>query len=204
MFLTIIGPVGHREEVALDFPLRLGAVFDDERVFINGQEREDWRDYIPVRGDRVEIWQGAAEPISITGAITVSIATYTGISAGTVSAILASRLCLLTSMSLSGIARALTPKPKKPQMDSNREEAFGIAGFRNTTGRGTPAFVPYGQNRIWGHVISSGATLSPDGKQMMGRILYFMGDTGGDGIQSIGDILIDGTSLSNYEEIGTH
>jgi hypothetical protein len=107
------------------------------------------------------------------------------------------------SAALSAIVSALTPKPGKPKLDSNRTEAFGIAGFTNTTGRGTPAFVPYGINRVWGHVISSGAVLSPDGKSMYGRILYFMGDTGGDGIDSIYDVWIDGTQVSAFEEIST-
>src|SRR4030095_10496760 len=181
MFLTIIGPVGHREERVIDsMGLSLGTMFkdgDDIDVRINGASHLDWKDFIPDSGDRVEI-RGD------TGAWVIPII-----------------ISMIISMALSQIVKALTPKPKKPKLDSNRTEAFGIAGFQNTTGRGTPAFVPYGLNRVWGHVLSSGATLSPDGSQMYGKILYFMGDTGGDGIESISNILLDGTSISQFEEI---
>src|SRR4030095_8034085 len=202
MWLTIVGPVGHREELAVDLSVRLGAVLEAERVFINGEEREDWREVIPSRGDQVEVWQGAAEPVSI--GVGISAAVGGAISAATAATIVSTIYSVVLSLALSSIVRALTPKPKKPKLDSNHQEAFGVAGFQNTDGRGTPSFVPYGLNRIWGHVLSSGATLSPDGVQMYGRILLFVGDTGGDGIGSISDILIDGTSIAQYEEIQVH
>ena len=195
MFLTIVGPVGHREEMAVDCPVRLGEVFRAERVFINGVEREDWQDYVPRRGDRVEVWQEAgfvALPGLVIGGISISSAVVTAVANAVLSIVL--------SLALSGITRALTPKPKKPR-SGGKEEAFGIAGFSNTVGPGTRKFVPYGINQIHGHVIGSGASLSADGRQMMGRILYFMGDTGGDGIDGIQDVQIDGTDIFQFPEI---
>src|SRR4030095_4932311 len=183
MFLKLIGPAGHVEERGIDScGLSLGAMLSDRDadVRINGVELREWRSYVPVAGDRVEAVCGSGD--------------------FGISAIISMIVSMIISMALQQIVKALTPKPKKPKLDSDRQEAFGIAGFQNTTGRGTPAFVPYGLNRVWGHVLSSGATLSPDGSQMYGKVLYFMGDTGGDGIESISNILLDGTSISQFEE----
>jgi hypothetical protein len=200
MHLIVIGPVGHKEERYIDNRgLSLGALLQgkDADVRVNGALIDDWSSFVPHNGDEVEVtlgagWFAPAAFVPLFGA-------YAGVAAAVVNTIIS----LTVSLALSMAIKALTPKPKKPKLNSS-EQAFGIAGLSNTKGRGTPAFVPYGQNRIFGHVISSGAIVSPDGKQMWGKILYFMGDTGGDAIQSISDIRIDGTSIEQYPDMGVH
>ena len=187
MFVTVYGPFGHKQESGfIDTQgQKLGALLRNcgtvENVRIDGRQDPDWQNFVPEKGTSVEITAAAGTGFEWIPAL----------------------IAMAISLVITGITYALTPKPKKPKLDSP-QEAFGIAGFNNTTGRGTPAFVPYGLNRIFGHVISSGASLSPDGKQMYGRVLYMMGDTGGDAIESISDIEIDKTSISQIPEIVTH
>ena len=184
MFLTIYGPVGHKEEAIIDSRgAKLGALLRDcENIRIDGRMDPDWKNFIPAKNTRIEATARAG-----------------GLETATIIAIIGLTLSVLSS----ALSYLLTPKPKKPKLDKPIE-AFGLAGFTNTTGRGTPAFVPYGLNRIFGHVISSGATVSPDGKEMRGRVLYFMGDAGGDGIGGISDIEIDKTSIAQIPEIVVH
>lgn len=186
MFLTVTNPFGKESEPrpvdsgghALGYLLRdkEDAI---EGVVINGRIDERWRDYTPKRGDHVNLLVKTSDP-------------FIGILIG-----------LVVNLAISAIIRALTPSPKKPKQ-GRRSEAFGIAGLNNTTGPGTPKFVPYGENRIFGHVIASGAEISDDGREMHAKILYFMGDTGGDGIDSINDIEIDEAGLDQYPEITPH
>ena len=203
MILRMIGPAGHEEERAIDTQgLALGALlrdFDGD-VSVNGAEFEDWDSFIPHNGDLVEIYPKTADFGIISGPALAGTLGATAATWGTIMSVVSS---IVWSLALSALTRALTPKPKKPKLNSSAQ-AFGIAGLSNTRGRGTPAFVPYGQNRIFGHVISSGAIVSPDGKQMWGKILYFMGDTGGDGIESISDVRIDGTSIDQYPDMVIH
>jgi len=200
MHLIVIGPVGHKEERYIDNRgLSLGALLQgkDADVRVNGAPLDDWSSFVPHNGDEVEVtlgagWFAPAAFVPLFGA-------YAGVAAAVVNTIIS----LTVSLALSMAIKALTPKPKKPKLNSS-EQAFGIAGLSNTRGRGTPAFVPYGLNRIFGHVISSGAIVSPDGKQMWAKILYFMGDTGGDGIESISDVRIDGTTVDQYPDMVIH
>jgi hypothetical protein len=162
MFLTVTGPAGERDERVLDTQgLSLGSLLGDEakRVqgcLINGRLCDEWREFIPRQNDRVELMGeiGGIDPF--TQAI----------------------IGIIISIGLSMVARALIPKPKKAKFDGKRREAYGIAGFNNTTGSGVPIPTWYGLNRVHGHVISSGVEISPDGREMWGKVLYCMGAGG--------------------------
>src|SRR4030095_664523 len=157
MYLIVIGPVGHREERYVDNRgLSLGALLKgmDPAVKVNGSSLDDWESFIPHNGDAVEVTPSAGFVAAVFAPLIVVIMAE-------VAAMVANLIVsLVVSMALSAIVKALTPKPKKPKLNSS-EQALGIAGLRNTKGRGTPAFVPYGLNRISGHVISTGAILPP-------------------------------------------
>jgi hypothetical protein len=162
MYLIVIGPVGHREERYIDNRgLSLGALLQGMHpdVKVNGVPLDDWMNFIPHNGDEVEVTPDAGFVAAFFAPALVGFwASVAAFVANTI-------ISLAVSMALSAIIKALSPKPKKPKLNSS-EQAFGIAGLSNTRGRGTPAFVPYGQNRIFGHVISTGAIVSPDGKSM--------------------------------------
>lgn len=186
MFLTLTGPGGHQEHKSYDTQgLNLGTLLGDnaknvDACLINGRlwDNDQWPRFVPRRSDHVEIVGNVGD---VTGFI----------------------IGLIISIALSAIVRALTPQPKKAK-GGKRGEAFGIAGFNNTTGPGTPIPVPYGRNRIFGHVISSGASISADGKNMEARVLYVMGDTGGDQVESIDEIELDEIDASQYEGMQVH
>ncbi len=156
---------------------------DIDACIINGRMRTDWKSYIPKKADKVNILsKGGLDPYSwanIIAQVVIAVAT---------------RL----------IMAAITPEAKKPKLDSKRGESFGIAGFTNTTGPGTPIYICYGTQRVHGHVIGSGADLSEDGYMMTGRVLYCLGDSGGDQYGSISDVQIDGISSDEFEGLVVH
>ena len=111
---------------------------------------------------------------------------------------------VVVSLALSMIVRALTPNPKAPKLDGNTAQAFGITGFMNTTGQGVPIPVWYGEQRVWPHVISSGAGLSADYTTMLADILYCIGDRGGDQYEAIYDVRIDRIPADQYKGVTVH
>jgi hypothetical protein len=210
MFVTITGPAGYKEEGSLDtlglalgqLPL-IGAHHDQvELCFVNGKVSQNWRNFIPQRADHVDLVLKPGDffftPAALaSAAAAISTATGVGVTAATVGMLINTMASMLISLGLSMIMRALSPTPKAFSTGP-RYQAFGISGFNNTTGQGTPKFVPWGLNRIAGHVISSSIDLAADGRSMEGSVLYFMGATGGDGINSISDVYINDLPISQY------
>ena len=129
MHLTVIGPVGHKEERFIDTRgLSLGALLQniDADVKVNGVETPAWKRFVPENLDRVEV----TIPAGVTAAF---IGPLIGVAAGSTAAIIAAAvvnaiISLVISMALSAAIKALTPKPKKPKLNSS-EQAFGIAGL---------------------------------------------------------------------------
>lgn len=211
MLLTVAlqGPAGHEESAAVDAQgANLGGLLQQyaqsvEACLINGRLFSDWQNYIPQKNDRVRLVLAIQEPVSITAAITATvtaIATATGLSVAAVQMVIG----LVISMALSAAIRALTPNPKAPKLDGSAGQAFGITGFQNTTGQGVPIPVWYGEQRVWGHVIASGAALSADYSVMKANILYCLGDSGGDGYLDVYDVLIDGIPVNQYKGVWVH
>lgn len=182
MFLTVQGPAGHEETAAIDGQgASLGTILgpkisDIEFCMINGRVLPNWENYIPIRGDRILLR-------SKTEAWIIPYIIY-----------------MIIALALSMIVQALTPKPKKPKMDG-RGDAYGIVGFQNTTGQGVPIPVWYGQNRVYPHVIASGVDIAPDGRDMVGRVLYCIGDSGGDGYEAVESVQIDGVPVEQYQGV---
>lgn len=151
------------------------------RCRINGEFVRSWREVIPGQQDRVEI--------------------YASVDYWVIPYIISAIVSSILSTALNLIVKALTPKPKKPKFDGANRQVFGIAGLSNTTGKGTPKFVVYGENEVAGAIIASRVRVKPDGNGMESDVLYFMGDTAGDGYQSIGAsgrVKINGVSLDNF------
>src|SRR4029453_15462964 len=105
IFLKFIGPPGHiKDERAIDsLGLSLGAMLADRDVDVrvNGIDLKDWQPYVPLTNDRVEVISSGGPPPAFLIPYIIS---------------------LVISMALSQIVKALTPKPKKPKLDSNRIE----------------------------------------------------------------------------------
>jgi len=204
MFISFVGPFGDVKEGAIDANgATLGQLLGSNAdavagCLVNNKPRAEWKSYRPVKKDRVTVHlKTGTYGIAPAGAAAAgSAAAYTGAQLALI-AVINTAVSLSISMALS----ALMPKPKSPKLDSKRAEAFGIAGFNNTTGPGTPIFTCYGLNRVAGHVIGSGATLSQDGLYMEGKVLYCLGDAGGDGYGAITEIELDGISADNYPDL---
>lgn len=185
MLLTVTGPAGHRQQGSYDnMGLSLGAFLQEhadniEACFVNGRACPQWRAFVPQQGDRINLIGGSGD--------------FWGILIG-----------LLVNLALSMIVRALTPTPQKPKLDGKRGESFGIAGFQNTTGQGVPIPVWRGRNRVHGHAIGSGLTVSDDHKSMFGKVLYCLGDSGGDTYNSVSEILIDKIDIAQFEGVVAH
>lgn len=206
MLLTIAdGPAGYEESAAIDAQgLNLGALskpYGDaiETVLINGRLVADWQNYIPQKNDRVRLGLKTGIPLAFFVPYLAALGTY----AGAVSAAIAITINVAISMGISMAVRALTPNPKAPKLPSGGE-AFGIVGFTNTTGQGVPIPVWYGEQRVWGHVIASGANLSADSSTMQAHILYCMGDSGGDEYEAIYDVMIDRIPANQYKGVTIH
>lgn len=163
--------------------LKAGRLPEITRCRYNGNFIDDWPEVKPQQGDRVEIF--------------AAVKYFPGLYEGIIQAIISA----VISTALNFIVKALTPKPKKPKFDGASKQVFGIAGLTNTTGKGTPKFVVYGENEVAGAIISSRVRVKGDGSGMESDVLYFMGDTAGDGYQSIGAegrVKINGVSLDNF------
>lgn len=160
-----------------------GSIPAVSRCRYNGDFIDQWREVKPQQGDRVEIY-AAVKYIP-----------------GLYESIIQIVLNAVINLAINLIVKALTPKPKKPKFDGAGKQVFGIAGLTNTTGKGTPKFVVYGENEVAGALIASRVRVKEDGSGMESDVLYFMGDTAGDGYQSIGAngrVKINGVSLDNF------
>jgi hypothetical protein len=205
MFLTVAdGPAGYEESAAIDAQgANLAALVKPyaeavETILINGRLVSDWRNYIPQKSDRVRLGLKTGVPL-------LFFVPYLGAMAATTAAIVSSAIAITLNIAISmaiGMAvRALTPNPKAPKLDGSGGQAFGVTGFTNTTGQGTPIPVWYGEQRVWGHVIASGAHLSADYTTMIADVLYCLGDSGGDEYEAIYDVLIDRVPANQYQGV---
>jgi hypothetical protein len=173
-----------------------------EACLINGRLVADWENYIPQKSERVRLVLKTEAPALFLPLFTPLFATA---AAATVAATVTSMIVsMAVSMAIGAIIRALTPNPKAPKLDGNGAQAFGITGFTNTTGQGVPIPVWYGEQRVWGHVIASGANLSADYTTMLANILYCLGDSGGDGYEAIYDVRIDRIPADQYKGVTVH
>ena len=189
MFLTIVGPVGHEESAAVvTRGLNLGTLLGNlsiEACFINNTPARNWGGYIPQRNDRVKIHLHSGIQAAFIGPIL-------GVAATSTTAVVAANaitMVIMTavSMALGQIIQALTPQPRGAKLDASGTP-YGITGFQNTTGQGVPIPVYWGENIVTPHIIAGGIDVSPDHKNMLGKVLYCIGDTGGDGYQSLSDV----------------
>lgn len=146
---------------------------------VNGNFLDSWEGYIPQQQDDIHIYIEPQDPVNLAffGAVLLKAALAVG---------------------LSMAIQAIMPKPRPGNLSlggstGRREEAFGIAGLTNTITPGTPKFVVYGERRVFGHVIGTDTRVADDGKSMAFSALYFMGDTGGDGYESITDVVVNDT-----------
>lgn len=203
MLLTVSeGPAGYEESAAIDSQgLNLDTLTKPyreaiETCLINGRLITDWQSYVPQKSDRVRLGLKTGAPL-----LALIPALSTALAAGTVAATVVNIVASIAiSMAISAIVKSLTPNPKAPKLDGGGA-AFGIVGFTNTTGQGVPIPVFYGEQRVWGHVIASGAEFSDDYTIMKANILYCMGDSGGDEYEAIYDVLIDRIPVNQYSGV---
>jgi hypothetical protein len=205
MLLTVSdGPAGYEESAAIDaHGLNLATLVNQyepaiETCLINGRLVAHWQNYVPQKGDRIRLGLKTGLPLAFfVPALSVfwSAVAVTAINTA---------ISVSISMAISAIVKSLTPNPKAPKLDGAAGQAFGITGFTNTTGQGVPIPVWYGAQRVWGHVIASGAELSADHSTMVAKILYCMGDSGGDEYESVSDVLIDRISSTQYNGVLIH
>lgn len=211
MLLTVAlqGPAGYEESIAVDANgANLAYLLQQytssvEACLINGRFVADWETYIPQKNERIRLVLKIQEPISITAAISAAIA-GTLTTALVTTAIVNSIIVMAISMALGAIVRAISPNPKAPKLDGANAQAFGISGFSNTTGQGVPIPVWYGEQRVWPHVIASGAGLSADYTTMLANVLYCIGDSGGDEYEAIYDVRIDRIPANQYKGVTIH
>jgi len=172
-----------------------------EACLVNGTRQTDWRTVHVSEGDEVELYPATGEA-SLAALIVIGF----GVGIGTATTIAFILLLILKAAILAGIALGLKALSNSPKggfsplggNTSRPEESFGIAGLQNTILPGTPEWVPYGTRRVWGHIISSSTSVSRDGESMSFGILYFMGATGGDGIDAINDVLLNRTPIADF------
>lgn len=184
MFLTETGPGGkYIEHGAIDNAgLSLGTLFRDaklDQVWVNNRPLSDWRSYVPVRGDRINVFSEAGTPIQWVQAI------------------------ILIITIVSSILQATVFAPKKPKMNGDKTASYGIVGFQNTTGQGTPILRAYGTNRIYPHVISSGVDVVNQ-RDMVGKVLYCVGACDDNGWESLSDVLINDVPADQYQGLVIH
>ena len=168
---------------------------DVSLAIVNGLEIQEPASFVPSSKDFVEIYVEPKGSLAVAGLVSAGVLA----SATTVTAVVvAAAVNVILAVGLSFAIQALSPKPRLGggSLGGNsgrREEAFGITGLTNTVVEGTPAFVVYGQRRVFGHLIGTNTLVSDDGKNMSFSALYFMGETGGDGYESITDVEINGS-----------
>jgi hypothetical protein len=206
MLLTVSdGPAGHEESAAIDaHGANLATLLKQyepaiESCLINGRLVSDWQNHVPQNGDRIRLSVKTGVPLLFF----VPYLAWAGAYAGLVSTVIATVINTAIALSISMAVRALTPNPKAPKLDGGGQ-AFGVTGFTNTTGQGVPIPVWYGEQRVWGHVIASGANLSADYSVMEAHILYCMGDSGGDEYEAIYDVKIDRIPVNQYQGVTVH
>ena len=176
------------------------------KCVVNEFPQKDWKAYIPHDADDIELYVVPRVTAAIAGAITAATA---GAVAGGVATAIAVGIQLAIAVGLSFAAQALASKPKPSftplggASSARREEAFGVAGLTNTVVPGTPKFVVYGERRVFGHIIGTRIEVAEDGKSMAFSVLYLMGDTGGDGYESITDIEINRTPATDIDGVTT-
>jgi hypothetical protein len=161
----------------------LGPQIDNiDKLLINGEHYEDWRTYVPKRGDKIDIYSRVGGPF-----IPLIIS-------------------MIINLAISMIMKALMPTPKPPKGRAP-QETFGISGIQNTTGAGTPKFVVYGGPiRVYPHLIGTRVGLqNPDrnggSRRLKFDALYLCGDTGGDGYESITDVEMNGTKVEDVQDL---
>lgn len=187
MILTVKDSSGKFEKANLPGGKSLGEMLGPHRdaihaVQINGKFRRDWEGFIgsDSNDDRVSVF----------------VKTETGFEW------IPFLIAMAVNVAISLTIYLLTPKPDKPNFNNRKEESSSIAGLHNAVESGTPRFYSFGENRVYGTVISTGVDVAVDGKSMKGRILYFMGRTDGNGIEGIDEILLDDQPSENHPGIG--
>lgn len=169
-------------------------------VQVNGEFLDDWLEYRPQGNDDLVLYRNpgfqALVPVLI-GA---------GFLAGTAVSIAQAILFIAPFVLTIGIGFAVSSLVPKPKLGNSSlggtsaarpEESFGIAGLTNTVSAGTPEFVVYGRRRVYGHLIGSKLGVAPDGKSMSFNVLYFMGDSGGDGYEDVSQVRINRTAIED-------
>jgi len=159
----------------------LGDMFGEQangiiKVLVNGDPLDDWKPFVPTKNDKIDLFVEAKVIFAI--------------------------ISVVLSLVMAIISLTMQPTPNTPNLN-NRKEVHGIAGLENTTQEGTPLFTHWGTRRIFGLVIGSDIKTKPEGDGMVADMLYFMGNTGGDGYESITDIQINNKDLSNFEGVTT-
>lgn len=143
---------------------------------VNGQFVTDWQVVRLADEDRVTLFLSTEEGVIIAAVITAIISTA-------------------ISLGLSFIQQALMDKPGTAQP----EQSYGIAGLTNTTAQGTPKIVVYGEQRVYGHILSTRVDVLDDNtgnaRFMKFAILYFMGEGP---IEDIFGIEINDTSITQF------
>src|SRR5690242_11205417 len=127
MFVAIVGPAGHEENLTLAAQgVNLGSLLNNytqsvEACFVNNNPTIRWQTYIPQKRDRIKIHIRTGLP-AIAGAI-AAVASAAGASAATAAAVGAAvaqgLVGAVVSIGLSLIVRALTPGPKTAKLDGN-------------------------------------------------------------------------------------
>lgn len=155
---------------------------------IDGEFCEQWQERCPQQ-ERIELFLRVGFDPVTWGVTTAFI--LNAVSAAAIGGVL--------SIALNSAASALFG-PKKLGKETGRpEEVFGIAGLTNTVAEGTPKFIPYGQRRVFGHLIGTKVGIAADGQQTTFGALYFMGEGGTAGIESITEVQLNDTPISSFE-----
>jgi len=140
----------------------LGQYFAEHAEHITGAMAnqdflEEWRTYEPSDDDHLTVFVE-------TGVIVSTLVTL----------IIVAVASIALQFAIQAIIRAVTPTPS--QKDGKTEQIYGIAGLTNTTSQGTPKLMCYGTRRVYGHILTTRASINDDGSQMSFAILYFMGE----------------------------
>ena len=220
MYLTVVGPVGYEENIPImgeenctvaTQGANLATLLQEytqsvEACFINNNPELNWQTYIPQKRDRVKIHMRTSLPavIAIPIATAISSATAGAISVATAVTLVNTVVSSVVSMALSMIVRALTPGPKSAKLNGNVGSAYGITGFQNTTGQGTPIPVYWGIQRVAPHIVAGGIDISEDNQSMTARVLYCVGDSGGDQYGGLSNVEIDDVPVEQYEGVQVH
>jgi hypothetical protein len=162
---------------------------------VNGIFHPHWEAYHPQDTDHITLFLATE-----AGALGITLAA--GYSAFTIAAVnfaITTAITLALSFAINAAIRALTTTPVNEA--GKTEQVFGLSGLTNTTALGTPKFHVYGRRRVFGHIISTTATISEDGKTTAFGILYFMGEGV---IEGITDIEINDTPLAQFPDVSSY